>query len=171
MWTSSASAPFRYAVVIGIEPFDAEPSYQQDRIIFRTSPYEVNFYEYHRWLVLPNELVTDQVYRLFAASDLFQHVHTYGFEAYADYILQGKIAMFDQWYHGDETSSTIRIGIYYRFITTEDEQVLWMDSIETTTDVHSVEMVETVKGFESALHANIQDALEAIDTVLAPQQE
>ena len=46
---------------MAVDTFEADVPYQQDKIVFRTSPYEVNFYEYHKWLRPPEELVADQI--------------------------------------------------------------------------------------------------------------
>ncbi len=159
----------KYSYVIGIETYEASAPYQQDRIVFRTSAYEVNFYEYHRWLRPPAELVSEQVQKLFMASGLFERVHAYAFEAYADYIIRGKILMFDQW-HNEDNTSTVRVGILYQLIAPEEERIIWMDNVETTATVPSLELVETVKGFESALQKNIRQALGAFDHAFAQRQ-
>ncbi len=166
--TTERKSP-KYPYVIGIETYEASAPYQQDRIVYRTSSYEVNFYEYRRWLHLPTDLVTGQVQRLFTSSGLFERVHAYAFEAYADYIIRGKILMFDQWY-SDDTTSSVRVGILYQLIAPEEERIIWMDSVETTAAVPGLELVETVKGFESALQENIRQALAAIDHVFAQRQ-
>ena len=155
----------RYPVVIGVNEYEADVPYQQDNMVFRTSAYEVNFYEYHKWLRPPAELVTKQVYKLFASSGKFQKVHTSPFDMRSDYIMQGRIMMFDQWYNGE--TSTVQIGIQHQLIALENEQVVWMDTIETTAAVSSLGIVETVKGFEAALQKNIQQAITAIDGVFA----
>ena len=37
-------------VVLGIEKFQAEIIYNDDRIIYRDSPFEVKYYNYRRWI-------------------------------------------------------------------------------------------------------------------------
>ena len=156
----------KYPYVLGIEAYEANFPYQQDKIIFRTSPYEVNFYEYHRWLHPPTDLVTEQVQKLFFSSGLFERIHARPFESYSDYILQGSIHLFDQWDTGSTSISSIRIRIYHQLILPDESQILWAKTIETTATVPSLEIVEIVKGFETALQENIRQAIAAIDKVL-----
>jgi len=158
----------RYPASIGIEAYEAETPYQQDRIVFRKSPYEVNFYEYHRWLRPPTELVTDQVQKLLKVSGLFQQIQTYTYDSMPDYLLRGRILLFDQWYNG--TGSSVQIGIHYQFVEVAQERLLWSDVIETTATVPTLDIVETVKGFESAVQENISQALASIDKVLAHKE-
>ncbi len=158
----------RYPSTIAIEAYEAESPYQQDRIVFRKSPYEVNFYEYHRWLRPPTELVTEQVHKLLGASGLFQRVHTYNFDSTPDYLLRGRILLFDQWY--DDKNSSVQIGIHYQFLDFAQEQILWSDVIETTASIPTLNIVETVKGFESAVQENISQAFTSIDKVLAHKE-
>jgi ABC-type uncharacterized transport system auxiliary subunit len=138
--------------------------------VYRTSPYEVNFYEYRRWLRPPAELVTQQVQKQIKMAALCKRVHAFGFDSYADYILLGEVTMFDQWYE-DKNTSLVQVGIQYRLLDSETEQILWIDNIESTATVPSLVFnVDTVKGFESALQKNIQQMLAAIEDVFAQKQ-
>jgi ABC-type uncharacterized transport system auxiliary subunit len=158
----------KYSYVLGIEPYEADVPYQQDRIVFRTSAYEVNFYEYHKWLRPPTELVTEQIQKLFASSGLFRRVHMETYELYSDYILRGKILMFDQWYHGETAS--VQVGLAYQLIDPEQEKLIWTNIIETAVTMPNLEILETIKGFETALQNNIQQAIIAIDKVLSQKE-
>src|SRR5437773_8664218 len=42
-----------------VAPFNARDPYTQDLMIYRSSPYRLDFYNYHRWAAAPAELVTD----------------------------------------------------------------------------------------------------------------
>ena len=159
----------KYPYVIGVEAFDANAPYQQDKIVFRTSAYEVNFYEYHRWLRPPADLLQEQTVKLLTTSALFQKVHAYVFESFADYSLIGRIVMFDQWNNADKTAA-VHVGITYQFINPEQQRLVWSDTITVITPTSSLGVVETVKAFESALQENILQAIAAIDQVLSQER-
>jgi ABC-type uncharacterized transport system auxiliary subunit len=158
----------KYPYVIGVEEFEANVPYKQDKIVFRTSAYEVNFYEYHKWLRPPTELLQEQAVELLISSALFQKVHTYVFESFADYSLHGRIVMFDQWY-GKDTAASVHVGITYQLISHEQQRIVWSDTITVTTPISSLGVIETVKAFESALYDNILQAIAAIDQVLSQE--
>lgn len=161
-----ASSTFPY--ILAIETFEAETPYQHDKIVFRTSPYQVAFYEYHKWLRPLEELVPDHIMNIVSARAMFSHVHDQAFELAADYILLGEISMFDRW--DTSTPSVARIQITYQLIHVQSDSIVWMDTIDSTAQITSLEfVVDTVKGFETALSENIQQALTAIDEVLSQQ--
>lgn len=156
----------KYAYILGVEMYEADVPYQQDQIVFRSSPYEVNFYEYRRWLRPPTEMVMEQIVKFLASSGIFQRVHADTFESYADYILRGKVIMFDQWLTAENTSS-VQVEIEYQLIDFEQKHLVWIESINTTATISDLAILETVKAFESALQDNIQQAIATIDHVFA----
>lgn len=169
------SSPYPY--ILTIEPFEADFPYQENKIVFRRSPYEVNFYEYHKWLQPLETLVTEQVVKLASASQMFQHVHDQAFGIYADYIIHGKIKMFDFWY--SPSAPFVRIQLEYQLIAAKEDHIIWMQSIDTTKVIETLELteavtsthiVEIVKVFEAALHENILQVLTMMDGVVSQQE-
>jgi ABC-type uncharacterized transport system auxiliary subunit len=165
-----------YPYVLTIEPFETDFPYQEHKIVFRRSPYEVNFYEYHKWLQPLEKLVAEQVFKLASATQMFRHVHNQAFGTYANYIIHGNINMFDFWY--SPTGSFVRIQIEYQLIAAKEDQIIWMQMMDTTREVEMLDItesitsshiVEIVKVFEAALHDNIIQALTLMDGVLSQQ--
>jgi ABC-type uncharacterized transport system auxiliary subunit len=128
----------------------------------------VAFYEYHKWLRPLEELVPDRIMKTVEARAMFSHVHDQAFALAADYILLGEISMFDRWDNTDP--SVARVQITYQLIHAQNDSIVWMDTIDSTAPITSLEsVVTTVKGFEAALSENILQALTAIDEVLSQQ--
>jgi len=168
--SSISSSPLPDVLAIGT--FEADIPYQQDKIVFRKSPYEVAFYEYRKWLRPLPQLVSSKVLQEAAASGMFSRVHGQAFQVAATYILIGKISMFDRW--DSPNSSEVRVQIVYQLLDSYGEQIIWTDAIETSAPVLDLESVEatvlaTVTSFETALHENIQQALEAIHNAVSRQ--
>lgn len=165
-----------YPYILTIEPFETDFPYQERRIVFRRSPYEVNFYEYHKWLQPLEKLVAEQVFKLASATQMFQHVHNQAFGTYADYIIHGSINMFDFWY--SPPTPFVRIQLEYQLIAAKEDQIIWMQMIDTTREIETLDLtepvtsshiVEIVKVFEAALHDNVVQALMMMDRVLSQQ--
>lgn len=153
--------------ILAVDTFSADVPYQQERLVFRTSPYEVNFYEYRKWLRSPTDLVTDQVFHAIKAAGIFQDARLY--ETGADYLLQGRIVMFEQWYEEQQTS-TIHVGIRYALTTADEEHILWLDTIETSAKTPSLDILETIQAFEAALQQNIRQAITHISQAIEQKQ-
>lgn len=73
-----------------IEPFRTTGLLRQDRIVYRPSPVEVGFYEYHRWAEPPNDAVTKALADQLIRRRVFRSVEVSGAEK-ADYVLKGSI--------------------------------------------------------------------------------
>jgi len=162
-------APERASYPFGlkVESFDGDAPYQQEKIVYRTSPYEVNFYEYRRWLRPPTELVAEQAIKQLNASRLFRSIQTGSFDATTRYVLEGRVLMFDQWY-SEPKRSTVRVVIRYRLSDADQEQgVLWDETFETAAATPNMEIIEVIKAFETAMQENIQQAIAEIDRVVA----
>jgi len=166
-WKSQAAATAIFPHILAVDAFNADAPYQQERIVFRTSPYEVNFYEYRKWLRPPTDLVTEQVFRALKTSGFFHDVRTY--ESGADYLLQGRIMMFEQWYEDQETS-TVHVGIRYSVVTPDEDHIIWTNTIETSAKTPSLDILETIQAFETALQENTRQALISLKQALEHQQ-
>jgi ABC-type uncharacterized transport system auxiliary subunit len=81
----SAQVPLR------IEPFRVSSLLRQDRIVYRPSPVEVGFYEYHRWAEPPNDTVTKALADQLVSRRVFQSVEISDGEEKPDYVLKGSI--------------------------------------------------------------------------------
>jgi ABC-type uncharacterized transport system auxiliary subunit len=155
---------------LAIDVFKADSVYQQDRILFHASPYEVNFYETRRWLRLPEDMITGQILKLIASAGLFQRVHGRPGDLAADYILQGRIRMLDHWYLNDSASS-VRVKLDYELRTPEKDGIVWADTFDTSVTIPKLQFsTETMQGFETALLENVQMALTGMTKALAQRK-
>ena len=78
-------------VSLRIEPFRTTSMLRQDRIVYRPSPVEVGFYEYHRWAEPPNDTVTRAFADQLKRKRVFESVEISEGEERADYVLRGSI--------------------------------------------------------------------------------
>jgi cholesterol transport system auxiliary component len=88
-------------VPLRIEPFQTTGLLRQDRIVYRPSPEEVGFYEYHRWAERPNDTVTKALADQLTGRRLFQSVEISDGAEKAEYVLRGTIDRLQEVdYHG-----------------------------------------------------------------------
>jgi ABC-type uncharacterized transport system auxiliary subunit len=74
-----------------IEPFGTTALLRQDRIVYRPSPVEVGYYEYHRWAEPPNDTVTKAFADQLAKRHIFQSVEISDGGERSDYVLRGTV--------------------------------------------------------------------------------
>ncbi len=87
-------------ITLGIARLSAPEPYQQERIIYRASPYRVQSYPYDRWESSPAEMVDALLLERFAESGRFQRVIPWRRER-VDYRLQARLRRFEEVDEGD----------------------------------------------------------------------
>ncbi len=96
---SSSNGP-----VLVVEPFSAEPLAADTRLVYRTSPYTVDFYTYHQWAVDPAEQVTHALVEVLRGSGRFSAVYVAPAATAGDLRLRGRVIELceidegNQWY-------------------------------------------------------------------------
>ena len=89
----SSPAPVRASLVV--QPFTAQPPYDRDRMVYRSSPYEFDFYHYHRWVTKPADMLTTLTRRSLQQSGLFTTVYPTP-DARADLRLGGVVRQYEE---------------------------------------------------------------------------
>lgn len=150
------------AIVLGVESFSAEALYDDDRIIYRESPYEVKYYHYRRWAATPRQLVTEEVRKRLQASGMFQNEVSYPASQHVDYVLQGRIASFEEWDRGAEWFG--RVAFTAQLYDPISRKVVWSEIFEAETRAEKrvpTAVVEAIgKSLEKCIVA-LQQALPA----------
>jgi len=81
---------------IAVREFQAPVYLRQGPIVYRTTPEQVGFYEYHRWVADPRTLVTRAVIDHLRASGQYSTVSMYSGRPYDDYIFSGKLEKLEE---------------------------------------------------------------------------
>ncbi|MBD3290290.1 hypothetical protein GF337_15910 [candidate division KSB1 bacterium] len=139
----------KFNVILGIEKFEPEQLYESDRIVYRESPYEVKFYNYHRWITPPAEIVTEKAIEKIAASGLFRRVVSFPHISNVDYLIDGTIKAFEELDENDEWYGLVRLKI--EFIEMKNNTILWQDIVTKKTKARAKKPVELVRAIDMSL--------------------
>lgn len=112
-----------------VRPFSANEPYNQERLVYRTSPYQLDFYDYHRWAALPAEQVADWTRRYLRGAALFASVYPTG-EGSADFALGGRIRQFDE--IDNEQSWDATLSMDFWLMGVDQRRPLWSQSYAAT---------------------------------------
>ena len=122
--------------------------------MYYSSPNQVGFYEYHRWIADPASMVREDVARRITQTGLFAEVHMLPARGESDYYLRGRVLHFEEVDYEGAVSG--RAALELTLVRGSDRQVLW-------SAARQVQSAATGQG-----HAAVVAALDtASDQVLA----
>jgi ABC-type uncharacterized transport system auxiliary subunit len=81
---------------LAVREFRSPGYVHQGAIVYKTSPEQIGFYNYHRWAVDPREVVTNAVTDRLRASGHFTQVKPYDGRSDVDYVLTGRLEKLEE---------------------------------------------------------------------------
>lgn len=116
--------------VLSIEPLTVDDAYQDERIVYRTGPYRLDYYQYHRWSSAPGTQIADFLEQVLERSGRFRAVVREAADG-ADAVLGGRVIALEE----VDESPTRWLGRVTLELTLRDVQtgaVLWTDRLTGT---------------------------------------
>ncbi len=155
--TQSAAEPTGDATLI-LETLETDPAYDDDRIVYRTTPYRLDYYQYHRWSATPGTMVGNYLEQAFESSGKFRSVLR---DATADApaVLGGRVLAIEE-IDTSKTSWRGRIVIELRLTETKTNTVVWTQQFDESEPLAA----QTPEGLAKALST----AMARIATRAAP---
>src|SRR6476469_1814814 len=89
-------APEGVRASLAVREFRSPAYLHQGAIVYKTSPEQIGFYNYHRWAADPREVVTNAVTDRLRASGNFTQVKPYDGRSDVDYVLSGRIERLEE---------------------------------------------------------------------------
>lgn len=78
--------------------------------MYKTSPEQIGFYNYHRWALDPREFVTNAVTERLRASGNFAQVKLYDGHSDIDYVLSGRLEKLEEVDYGGGVKTEVAIS-------------------------------------------------------------
>ena len=141
---------------VAIREFRCPEYLCEGRIVYRSSPEEVGFYEYHRWGMNPRQAITQYLEEGLRSQSLFKSasVHERGSEA--AYVLSGNIERFEE----VDENRDVRVvcTISAQLLDTRTRSVIWSHTASETVPVEK----RDVRGVVSSLSAAARTAADRL---------
>jgi ABC-type uncharacterized transport system auxiliary subunit len=135
--------------------FTARDPYGQDLMVYRSSPYRLDFYNYHRWAAVPAELVTDWTRRSLRGSGLFAKVFPAA-EGNADLTLGGVIHQFEEVDHEQNWEAVLSIDFW---LTRADQRSpFWFQTYTATQQAEK----RNPEAIAEAMSRNLENILKRL---------
>lgn len=83
--------------IIMVESVDIEDIYDDYRIVYRTSPYQLNYYSYNFWIKKPGKIIRDAIYDYLLKRKIFKNVILQFAEGEPDYLLKANVDVLEEY--------------------------------------------------------------------------
>jgi ABC-type uncharacterized transport system auxiliary subunit len=141
---------------VAIREFQCPEYLCEGRIVYRSSPEEVGFYEYHRWAMNPRQAIRDYVVEALRAQSLFKSIEAHERSAEAAYVLSGRIERLDEVDQGRDVRAVCTISA--QLFDTRTRSVIWSHTASETVQVEK----RDVRGVVSSLSAAARTAADRL---------
>ena len=147
-------------------PIRAGRVIRQGRIVYRESPEQVGFYEYHRWAEDPEDSVARSLRRQVLALGTFAQVAEFDGRTTADYVLRAELLRLEEVDHGGGVRAAVEISL--ELVETSTARVVWVSSAERTEMVPASEVRSVVDRLSAAADQAIRELSSELDSYLRP---
>lgn len=167
--TAMARADAPSDVVFSVEAMIGDSAYEDPRIVYRKSPYRLDYYHYHRWTAPPGVMVSDFLREAYEESGYFASVVA-GFSPDAAVFLSGRIIAFEEVdVEKREWKARIKIHLFLR--EARNGQVIWSRTIEQETPVDELTPEGVAAAMSTAVTQIVADTAPEFAKIAADAQE
>lgn len=158
-------APENVHATLAIREFRS-PVYLRQGIVYKTSPDQISFYNYHRWAVDPREFLTNAVADRLRASGHFSQVKLYDGRTDVDYMVTGRLDELEEIDY--EGGVKVQVAISAQMVRVSTGATVWTNSVSEVGTVSQRDVPAVV----SAMNATMGGAIEKLlNQVPAPASD
>jgi ABC-type uncharacterized transport system auxiliary subunit len=142
---------------LAIREFRSPNYLRQGAIVYKASPEQVGFYEYHRWAVDPREFLTNAVKDRLSASGNFTQVKLYDGRSDIDYILSGRLEKLEEIdYDG---GVKVEVAISAEMLSLATGETVWTNAVSEIGTVDQREVPAVVAEMNRTMERAIEKLL------------
>lgn len=138
---------------IAVREFQSPGYLRQGPIVYRATPEEIGFYEYHRWAEDPRTLVTSAVIDHLRASGHFSLVSKYDGRADMDFIFSGRLEKLEEVDY--DAGVKVEVAMSAQIIRVATGTTVWSNAVSEVGTVPK----RTVPGVVSQMNRTMELAI------------
>jgi ABC-type uncharacterized transport system auxiliary subunit len=124
----------------------------EGRIVYRSTPAEVGFYQYHRWASNPRAMIAQYLAERVRARSLFVSVADDESRMATDFVLSGTLERLEEADDGGQVAAVCTISAQLR---TRAGVVVWSGTAAEHVPVQQRDMAGVVNGLATAVRATV----------------
>ncbi len=161
-------APENVRRSIAVREFQSPGYLRQGPIVYRTTPEEIGFYEYHRWAADPRALVTNAVVDHLRASNQFSAVSTYNGRPDIDYVFSGKLEKLEEVDY--ESGVKVEVAMSAQITKVATGATVWSNAVSEGGTVSERTVPGVVSEMNRTVDLAINKLLSTVPTPLASER-
>jgi ABC-type uncharacterized transport system auxiliary subunit len=150
---------------IAIREFQSPSYLRQGPIVYRSTPEEIGFYEYHRWAVDPRTLVTSAVIDHLRASGQYSSVSMYNGRPDNDYIFSGRLEELEEVDY--KSGVQVEVAMSAQITKVATGATVWSNAVSETRPVSQ----RNVPGVVSQMNRTMELAINRLLSTVPPSLE
>ena len=159
------SVDLHLSATLAVRNFETPEYLRQGRIVYRQSPEEIGFYDYHRWAADPGVAVTTSVIESLRSSNLFSVVEPYDGRSRPQYILSGRVDRLDEIDYKGGVKVEARISA--QLLDTRTGALVWANTATETSDVPSRSVSAVVAAMNHAAQSGVDQLVASLGQQLS----
>lgn len=148
-----APAPARSTGTVAVVELGCPDYLCADRIVYRPTPTEVGFYEYHRWAVSPREMIAHYLADRVRSRSVFASVADADSHVATDFVLNGTIDRLEEVDEGRRVAAVCALSAQLR--DTRTGSVVWSSTITERVALEQRDVAGLVNGLTTAVRNTV----------------
>ena len=146
-----------YQQTVRVRQLEIGPAYDTERIVYRYSPYEFQYYNFMRWAAKPHVMLTNLIVRHLQHAQLFGDVAMEYHDRVPDYEISGVVYAVEELDSGNEWFAHLAFSL--RLSRYRGEKVVWSHEVDVKKQVYNKEPVYVVRALSELMEAEMQKSL------------
>ena len=153
---------------ITVREFQSPNYLKQGPIVYRTTPEEIGFYEYHRWAADPRMLVTTAVVDHLRANGQFSLVSMYDGLPNNDYVFSGRLEKLEEVDY--EAGVKVEVAMSAQITRVATGATVWSNSVSETRPVSQRNVTGVVSQMNRTMELAINKLLSTVPESLGSER-
>ena len=150
---------------VAVREFRSPAYLRQGPIVYRATPEQVGFYEYHRWAMDPRSTVTNAVSNRLRASGNFAQVKSYDGRADVDYIVSGRLEKLEEIDYDGGVKVQVELSAQMTKLSTGE--TVWTNNVSEVGAVERRDVASVVSAMSHTMDQAIAKLLTPVPAATA----
>lgn len=143
---------------VAVQRFETPAYLRQGRIVYRKTPEQIGFYEYHRWASDPGQVVTTAMIDRLRSAAVFSIVEPYDGQEHAPYLLRGRLERMDEVDYNNGVQVEVRLSA--QLLNTKTGAAVWAGDTTKTAHVDERQVSSVVRAMGQATQDGVEQLVQ-----------